>query len=118
MGPVQVIEDSPDTREVLAIAIATEGYEVVVAADGAEALAQLEQIEPCAILLDYHMPAMDGRAFRLEQKRRGLRLAVPVILYSADGAADISDMDLAAVLPKPAGIDEILTAVRELCVPG
>jgi CheY-like chemotaxis protein len=118
MGPVLVIEDSPDTREVLALAIAIEGYEIVVAADGAEALEQLEEIEPCAILLDYHMPAMDGRAFRLEQKRRRLRLDVPVILYSADGAADISDMDLAVVLRKPSGIDEILTAVRELCVAG
>ena len=64
--------------------LAAGGYEVVVASNGAEALAQLRSgIGPCLILLDLAMPVMDGYQFRERQLADPLLTALPVVICSA-----------------------------------
>jgi two-component system, OmpR family, response regulator len=115
LAPVLLVEDDDNTREILSAMIYSEGFDVVLATGGADALKQLEQVLPCAIVLDCRMPGMDGRAFRLEQKRRRLHADVPVILYSAEANMDVSEMDVSAVILKHAGIGAILEAVCRAC---
>ena len=66
---VMVIEDHPDQRELLEIVLQKEGYRVVPAANGVEALAKLEREPAEVILSDVMMPKMDG--FELMRKLRG-----------------------------------------------
>lgn len=57
---VLVVDDAPDTLRMLCDALAGEGYTVLVARDGAEALARLEMAVPDAVLLDGVMPGLSG----------------------------------------------------------
>jgi two-component system, chemotaxis family, chemotaxis protein CheY len=64
--PVLVVDDDPHIREFLCDALGDEGYPVVAAADGAEALDRLEgllPVRPGLILLDMNMPVLDGWGF-------------------------------------------------------
>jgi CheY-like chemotaxis protein len=57
---ILIIEDHPDQRDLLGIVLQREGYKVVTAANGVEALERLEQEEVHIALSDIMMPKMDG----------------------------------------------------------
>ena len=84
---ILVVDDDPDIRLTVAGILEDEGYAVVSAADGLDALAKLAETRPAAILLDIAMPRMDGYAFAAELARRGMRDSLPVIVLTADGRA-------------------------------
>ena len=83
MSTVLVVEDSAPAREVVMRILRREGYSVIGAADGFEALHAMQTSKPDLILLDLMMPGMDG--FTLLAKLRaqpGLQ-NLPVIMLSA-----------------------------------
>jgi CheY-like chemotaxis protein len=57
---VLVVEDNADAREMLQVLLEMEGYEVLTAGDGPEALRQAEQSRPDAALIDLGLPGLDG----------------------------------------------------------
>jgi signal transduction histidine kinase/DNA-binding response OmpR family regulator len=80
---VLVVEDDASTRELLARTVAREGFGVVEAGNGIEALARLEESIPSAILLDLVMPEMDGFEL-LSQLRQDERFrSIPVVVVTA-----------------------------------
>lgn len=80
---ILVCDDDPLLVDLLDYRLSSRGYEVVIARDGAEALAQLQQGKPDAIVLDAMMPVIDGHEV-LRQIREDDTLAdVPVIMLSA-----------------------------------
>jgi two-component system response regulator MprA len=114
---VLVVDDEPAVRESLRRALALEGYEVELASDGEEALAQVERgHQPDAVILDILMPGIDG----LEVCRR-LRIAgnhVPVLMLTARAEVDsrVAGLDAGAddYLPKPFALAELLARLRAL----
>ena len=60
MTTVLVVDDDPSIRLVLRVELTAEGYDVVEAADGAEALARIDEWSPSVVLLDLMMPGVDG----------------------------------------------------------
>lgn len=86
---VVVVDDDEDVRALLRHALEGEGWTVVEAANGREALDAVQIAEPAAILLDLMMPDMDGFEF-LERLRCDRASAVPVIVLTA------MDLDAAA----------------------
>ena len=86
-GAILVVDDDPAMQQTITMILEDEGYTVLVAGDGIEALAVLQQTSPAAIVLDITMPRMDGYAFAEELGRRGLRPAIPVMVLTADGRA-------------------------------
>jgi len=113
------VDDDQDIREVVADALAAEGYRVITASDGREAIALLRRVSvaPSLILLDLMMPGMDGAQFREEQRRDPALEGIPVVVVSADmglGSAAHS-LGVAAHLRKPVLLDALLAAVREHC---
>ncbi len=115
---VLVVEDEPVTRELLCRALRGWGYAAQPAADGAEALAVLRGTAgpPCLVLLDLHMPVLNGRQFLRERGRDQALATVPVVLMSGDGE-DGSELGADGVLPKPFDHDELLRLVRRHCGP-
>lgn len=121
MQPLQtllVVDDDLDIRDALQDVLELEGYAVLLAADGLEALTQLRQgtPPPHLILLDLMMPRMDGFAFR-EALRHDPGLAgIPVLVASADldvkGAAE--GLGVAGWLRKPLDLSELLSTVKRL----
>jgi CheY-like chemotaxis protein len=81
--PLLLVDDDADTRDAIECLLQTEGLDVVTAANGRDALAQLQAgLEPCLIVLDLHMPVMDGVTFRRRQLTQPGWARVPVLLYS------------------------------------
>ena len=113
-GTVLIVEDDPDTREMLGRFLELEGYEVETAANGKQALDRLEAgARARVIVLDLMMPIMDGWQFRKEQIRREHIAGIPVIVVSAAGRDRISQIDADAYLSKPVDLDELLTCVSD-----
>jgi CheY-like chemotaxis protein len=115
--PVLVVDDEPDVRDLLRTLLEMEGYRVVCAANGREALTHLEQ-EPRAglILLDLAMPVMDGFGFRSEMLRDPRLADIPVIIVSAmrPRGEPAAALRPAAVVPKPVDAEALLERVGVL----
>jgi CheY-like chemotaxis protein len=115
-GPILLIEDHPDTREMFALMLAGAGFDVVTATNGAEGLRQLHATRPSLVLLDLMMPVMTGWEFRrAQQALSDPQLAsTPVIVVSAASRLKEStkDLDGCSILQKPVDFDVMLDAVR------
>jgi len=111
---VLIVEDEEDLREMMREAFEANGYAVVTAPEGQEALDRMAEIEGlCLVLLDLVMPGMNGWDF-FEQVRRRPQLArVPVIVYSS--APDNAPAGVTRVLRKPVAFERLLSTVREFC---
>jgi CheY-like chemotaxis protein len=82
---ILVVDDDEDIRQTLATLLEAEGYDVNLAIDGADALRALADGPlPDVILLDLAMPRVDGREFRLRQRKDPRLAGIPVIVISAE----------------------------------
>lgn len=94
---VLLVEDDHALRQSLFEVIEEAGYRVDCAQNGSEALAVLDAGDkPCVILLDLMMPVMNGWEFRDEQARRANLSDIPVIVFTADGRAEMKAKILGA----------------------
>src|SRR6476469_6742045 len=113
---VLLVDDDAPIRRMLERTLTAEGYDVVAAADGGAALAQVERSLPDLIVLDVAMPGMDGLAVTRRLRAKGL--AVPILLLTArDGLAErVAGLDAGAddYLVKPFEVDELTARVRAL----
>ncbi len=80
---ILVVDDDPLVREMLALTLGDE-FRVRLAATGSEALAQLTERPPAAVLLDVVMPGVDGYDVLELRRERGLAPATRVVMLSAD----------------------------------
>jgi len=115
---ILIVEDDEDVRECLAAFLEGEGYHVMEAEDGREALVRLRSSsDVCLILLDLFMPVMNGWAFRAEQLRDPALATIPVIVISADAGTKQKATALGAVdsMVKPIEFDRLLEAVTHHC---
>ncbi|SEP11447.1 two-component system, OmpR family, phosphate regulon response regulator PhoB [Salinihabitans flavidus] len=80
---VLVVEDEPAQREVLYYNLQAEGFEVVTAADGDEALLLVEEEAPDIIVLDWMLPGISGIEICRQLKTRSETRGIPVIMLSA-----------------------------------
>ncbi len=116
---VLVVDDDVAVREAIQLVVESEGYAVVTAADGTEALGYLNAgLRPGVILLDLRMPGMDGRAFRHAQAAERELASIPVVVLSGDSDARgvAQSLGLDALL-KPVDIDQLLSIIQRHCAP-
>ena len=114
---VLVADDEPRITKLVSIALGEEGFRVVTASGGEEALAKAEEVRPDIVLLDIVMPDLDGiEVMRQLRERR----PVAVILLTAKGstADKAKGLDLGAddYIAKPFHPDELAARVRPSCV--
>jgi DNA-binding NtrC family response regulator len=111
---VLVVDDDPASRDLLRKVLATEGHQVVQAADGREALAELERQAPDLVVSDIRMPDVDG--VQLLERMREVAPDVPVILVTAfgdvEGAVQAIRRGAFDYLAKPYDVDGIRLLVR------
>jgi len=112
---VLIVDDDPPSRKMTAFLLQEEGYTVLSAEDGQQALEIIEHEQPDLIILDVMMPRVDG----LEVCRRVRQhLNVPIIILSAKGETSdrVLGLDLGAddYLPKPFEPAELLARVKAL----
>jgi two-component system KDP operon response regulator KdpE len=112
---VLVVDDEEQIRQALQRALRARGYTVTTAADGEDALAEVDRFVPHLIVLDLNLPGIDG--FEVCRRVRAWS-DVPVLVLSVreDELDKVEALDLGAddYLTKPFGIDEFLARVRAL----
>jgi len=112
---ILVVDDEPQIRRVMRTTLTTQGYSVIEARDGAEALEKLRSERPDLILLDMNMPVLDGL-----QACREIRSVsdVPIVMLTVRSAEKdkVRALDAGAddYVVKPFSIQELLARVRAL----
>jgi two-component system, OmpR family, response regulator MprA len=113
---ILVVDDEPAVRASLERALRLEGYDITLAANGAEALATLEKNSTDAVVLDVMMPGIDGLEVCRTMRRTGDR--TPVLMLTArDAVSDrVAGLDAGAddYVVKPFALDELLARLRAL----
>lgn len=113
MTRVLVVDDEPQILRALRINLRVRHYEVSVAANGTQALAEAARHPPDVVILDLGLPDLDG--VEVIQGLRGWTSA-PIIVLSgrADGTDKVEALDAGAddYVTKPFGMDELLARIR------
>ena len=119
---ILVADDERDIRESVVMALEDEGYRVLQAQNGAEALGLLEQglrsgELPCLVVIDLFMPVLDGRQLLAALARSPRLAALPVILTTASDRQAHHDLlpQVRATLRKPVELGEFLDLVAAHC---
>jgi CheY-like chemotaxis protein len=90
------------------------GVHVMLAADGAEALAVFEKVRPHLVLLDLQLPGIDGLEVARRLKAMPATAGVPIVGFSAGANADAAlEAGCDGFVAKPFDIDEVMTLIRD-----
>ena len=110
---ILVAEDDPAIREAIELLLREEGYAVLAAADGFEALELVRHGRPGLLLIDLGMPRLDGAGFCRAYRADGGD--APVIVLSAANPSEVEEAARAcgavAYIRKPFDVDEVLRTV-------
>jgi CheY-like chemotaxis protein len=112
---VLVIDDEPDVRAFLKAVLEDAGFDVMLAANGKEALERVTEKKPDAISLDLVMPKMSGLKFYKYIQKNPERADIPVVVVTAHAADEFGKGDLAkieAVKPREATLTVIEKPVQ------
>ena len=112
---VLLAEDDEDLRDALAQILEGHGFRVASAVDGQQALDQLgEGVAPCAILLDWMMPRVNGEAFLRARAESTFLSSIPVFVMSATHLPAVGHR-IQGFLAKPFAVDELFAMLRRVC---
>ena len=115
-GPrrVLVVDDDESIREFVAMALSSEGHQVMTAPHGAAALEVIAVSPPDVILLDMKMPVMDGwELARRYREMPGPHAPIVVVTAAADAASRAAEVAADGHLPKPFDLDDLFRIVDE-----
>ena len=115
---IVIADDSRTAVKVLEFALVREGYEVVTAADGREALDRIREVQPRLVILDGMMPELDGFQVAAAVRADGSITPQPhIIMVTAEGRDVDEDRAQASgvndFLTKPFSPSQLLVRVRE-----
>lgn len=113
-----VVEDSEDARLVLSVSLRDKGYRVVTAADGQEAVETAVRVRPDLILMDLHMPRLDGLAATERIREYAELCHVPILAITAFDTYGMREAALEAgcnkYLTKPLDLDHLGKLLRRI----
>lgn len=112
---ILIVDDDAQGREALADLLTNEGYAVICAENGRQALDYLSGSPPPAlIILDLMMPVMSGWEFRARQKLDARLESLPVVVMTASEL--VHDIDADAVVRKPFDFGALMSVVKQNCL--
>ncbi|MDQ0872459.1 two-component system OmpR family response regulator [Paenibacillus sp. V4I3] len=82
MAPIMIVDDDPYIRELVRVFMLKEGFDVIEASDGADALKQLESVQVDMVIMDIMMPNMDGWELCKELREH---YDIPLLMLTAKG---------------------------------
>ena len=107
---ILIVEDDSDVRRLFAIGLNQRGFEVKLAANGADAVDRIQSEKPDVILLDWLMPLMDGGQM-LDHLGAGAG-KVPIIVISGEPAPQQLDPRVKCWLTKPVTVEELVHEIE------
>jgi two-component system cell cycle response regulator DivK len=118
---VLLVEDHPDTSEVIRQGLSFVGYDVLIAEDGSQAVGFAAHLLPDIIIMDMHLPKMNGFDATKRIRQNPKTASIPILAATAMTAAGDRDKCLAAgcngYLAKPFTYKELDQAMKKLLPP-
>ncbi|SLM47015.1 Two component, sigma54 specific, transcriptional regulator, Fis family (fragment) [Nitrospira japonica] len=116
MTKILVIDDDSRDRELLATVLEERGYEVILADSGGTGLMLCHRRDPDAVVLDLHMPGIDGH--HLLRQLQTLHPSLPVVVFSGCGPGeveqDVLNHGATAFIQKAFSLDQFGLALQEV----
>ena len=109
---VLLVEDNADVRRLYAIGLNQRGFEVKLAANGAEAVDRVASERPDYILLDWMMPLMDGSEVVERLDGQAGTSEIEIIVISGQPAPPALPSRIRSWLTKPLTVDELVTEIK------
>ena len=115
---ILIVDDEPQTRDLLRLMLKRDGFEVFEAEDGYEALEKVKALVPDMVLLDVMMPDIDGLTVCRRIREDKMLAGMPVLMLSARTHLEAVEQGILAgatrYLAKPIGRKELLRHIREV----
>lgn len=111
---ILVVDDDESIRELVDMALSSEGHQVMTAPHGRAALEVIAISPPDVILLDMKMPVMDGWEFaRIYRQVPGQHAPIVVVTAAQDAASRAAEVAADGHLPKPFDLEDLFRVVDE-----
>src|SRR6201997_2874116 len=118
LGRVLVVDDDEVIRQLIAVNLQLEGFDVVTAVDGRDCLEKVAEVAPDVITLDVMMPRLDGWGTATQLRKNPVTAGIKVVLITARAQEDDKDrgrqIGVDAYLTKPFDPAEMIRVIREL----
>jgi DNA-binding response OmpR family regulator len=113
---ILLVDDDPSLLDVLSLAFAEAGHDVLTAKDGAEGLATLERDAPHVAIVDVNLPRLDGFSLVRRARERGASLPILMLTSRDDEVDEALGLELGAddYVPKPFSLRVLLARVQAL----
>ncbi|HEX7216449.1 MAG TPA: response regulator [Methylomirabilota bacterium] len=114
VSKILVVDDEPEVRKLMEHFLTDRGYQVRLAANGREGLAAIDSFSPDVVLLDMHMPEMDGLETLKELAVRAPGLPVIMVTVNEDvqTTSQLLQLGAADYVPKPFNLDYLEQAIN------
>ncbi|HEY7039121.1 MAG TPA: response regulator [Methylomirabilota bacterium] len=111
---ILVVDDEPEVRKLMEHFLTDRGYEVRLAENGRQGLAELETFNPDVVLLDMHMPEMDGLETlkQLSARAPGLPVIMVTVNEDVQTTSNLLQLGAADYVPKPFNLDYLEQAIN------
>jgi two-component system, cell cycle response regulator DivK len=113
---VLVTEDVTDARDLFQYYLESEGFEVVTAANGREAVLRAQEIQPDVVVMDLSMPVMDGFSATEQLKKDARTRDIPVVALSGHVMSQHTNRAREAgcdtIMPKPSALNDVAAKIR------
>ena len=113
---ILVVDDDPDVRQILSLALDTEGFATLQAENGYQALQILRTVShfPSVVVLDLSMPILDGRGFLHRRAQDPILVQIPVIVVSGSSRPREALPGIEVFLQKPVTVSLLVEAINQL----
>jgi CheY-like chemotaxis protein len=116
---IVVVDDNPANLKLLRMFLSKEGYDVRTATDGPEVIPLVERVHPDLILMDIHLPTLDGLEVTRRLKAGDATRDIPVLAVTAYAMKGDDQKARAAgcdeYITKPINMNELLEMVERMC---
>ena len=113
---VLAVDDSRTMRDMIALALRDQGFDVTVAEDGIHGLEVLEDVDPDVIITDINMPRMDGFGFIDAVRNRDRSRMTPILVLTTESSAELKararNAGATGWIVKPFAQDKLIRALR------
>ena len=116
---IMVVDDEPPINKVIEDILEPEGYKVVSAISGQEALDKLKKVKPNLILIDFFMPGISGRELcekiRADKKLKNLKVVfLTAATFSASGMKDLDKLNVLDYIKKPFEYKDLVKRIKKV----
>jgi DNA-binding response OmpR family regulator len=120
MKTIVILDDELTLADLLALALANEGFAVYTGGDGAGGLALIAEHVPDLVILDCMMPLLDGPGVLRAMRKDEVLARIPVVMMSSlpEAAVDRRCAGLSAFVRKPFPVETLLDAVERVLAQG